>query len=197
MLGPAPLVPREFETPMRVEGDGFVLVPLGWKHFMLDYECYMSSVEHLQATFDLDGDSLEIHGQRWPANSDVEFAFVDAAWCQFEWQHLRSSFTYAALTPREDKELGCGYIMRSKKKDFAVECQTWVRADELATGFDEIFYMWFRGWVERNWPFPADTIGWPGREITWDKWNQLRDLEALAPEYTCPGLAHPRGERHS
>ena len=181
MLGPAPLVSRDFEVPLRVETDRFVLVPLGWKQFGLDYESYMSSVKHLQATFDLDGDSLEIAGERWPANSDLEFAFVDAAWCQFEWQHLRSSFTYAALTSAEDKELGCGYIMRSKKQGFAVECQTWVRADEVATVFDAEFHRWFRGWVEQTWPFPADQIGWPGREIPWDEWNHLPDITALLP----------------
>jgi hypothetical protein len=185
-------VSRDFEIPLRVEGDGFILVPLGWKHFMLDYECYMSSVEHLQGTFDLDGDSLEIDGQRWPANSDVEFAFVDAAWCQFEWQHLRSSFTYAALTEREDKELGCGYIMRSKKQPYAVECQTWVRADELENGFDEKFYRWFRHWVEETWPFDTDSIGWPGREISWDEWNRLPDVQALTRLDTRRGQSHPR-----
>ena len=181
MLGPAPLVSRDFDIPMRVETDKFVLVPLAWKYFMLDFECYMSSVEHLQSTFDLDGDSLEIGGERWPANSDVEFAFVDAAWCQFEWQHLRSSFSYAALTKSEDKELGCGYLMRSKKQGYAVECQTWVRSDELAQGFDTEFYRWFRSWVEETWPIPADQIGWPGREIPWEKWNELPDIPELMP----------------
>lgn len=181
MLGPAPLVSRDFDIPMRVETEKFVLVPLSWKHFNLDYECYMSSVEHLQTTFDLDGDSLEIDGERWPANSDVEFAFVDAAWCQFEWQHTRSSFTYVALTPSEDKELGAGYLMRSKKQPYAVECQTWVRADELKNGFDVDFYRWFRDWVETTWPFPSEQIGWPGREITWQAWNALPDVEALMP----------------
>lgn len=190
MLGPGSLVSHDFEIPLRVAGDGFVLVPLGWKHFMLDYECYMSSVEHLQATFDLDGDSLEIDGKRWPANSSVEFAFVDAAWSQFEWQHLRSSFTYAALTPGEDKELGCGYIMRSKKEPYAVECQTWVRADELANGFDERFHQWFRKWVEQTWPFDTDLIGWPGREISWEDWNQLPDVRALTPADTRRGPSH-------
>lgn len=193
MLGPAPLVSREFDVPMRVETERFVLMPLASKHFLLDYEAYMTSVEHLQSTFDLDGDSLVIDGQRWPAGSDIEFAFVDASWCQFEWQHLRSSFTYAAFTLAEDKELGCGYIMRSKKEPYAIECQTWVRADELINGFDEEFYGWFRSWVEQIWPFPADQIGWPGREISWDEWNRLPSVAALTPVDTRDWAAHTGG----
>ncbi|CAN5172137.1 hypothetical protein BH11ACT6_BH11ACT6_13720 [soil metagenome] len=192
MLGPAPLVSHGFDIPLRVEADNFVLMPLAMKHFALDYEAYMSSVEHLQATFDLDGDSLEIDGERWPANSDIEFAVIDAAWCQFEWQHLRSSFTYAAFTKAEEKELGCGYIMRSKKRGYAVECQTWVRADELANGFDDDFHVWFRNWVEQTWPFDPSAIGWPGREIPWLDWNQLPDVEGLTPVDTLPSQAHPR-----
>lgn len=193
MLGPAPIVPRDFDIPLSVPTDKFTLVPLSLKHFMLDYECYMSSVGHLQQTFDLDGDSLFIDGGRWPANSDIEFAVIDASWCQFEWQHLRSSFTYAALTPAEDKELGCGYIMRSKKKPYLIECQTWVRADMLAEGFDQEFHQWFKGWVEDWWPFPAESVGWPGRDISWNDWNALPDVEGVtAVGAATPAMAHPR-----
>ncbi|MCV7301208.1 hypothetical protein H7J93_16435 [Mycobacterium barrassiae] len=193
MLGPAPIVPRNFDVPLEVRTEKFTLRPLSWKHFMLDYECYMSSVEHLQQTFDLDGDGLFIDGERWPANSDVEFAFIDASWCQFEWQHLRSSFTYAAFTPAEDKELGCGYIMRSKKRPYLVECQTWVRADMLAERFDQEFHSWFKSWVEQSWPFDPENVGWPGREISWDDWNALPDIEGVtAISSRVPATAHPR-----
>ena len=63
MFGPPALVPRDFEIPMRVETESFVLRPLTFDHFPLDYESYMSSVEHLQNTFDLDGDQLSVGGE--------------------------------------------------------------------------------------------------------------------------------------
>ncbi len=122
----------------------------------------MSSIGHLQKTFDLDGSSLEIGGQRWPAHSDAEFAVVDAAWCQFEWQHLRTSLTYTALDRSEKQQLACGYIFRSYKVGYHVECQTWVRADRLESGFDERFYQWFRNWVGEAWPFASLKVAWPG-----------------------------------
>jgi hypothetical protein len=176
MIGPPPIVPREFVVPMKVETKDFILKPLGWNLTHLDFEAYMSSVAHLQATFDLDGDSLEIDGQRWPAGSDLEFAFVDTAWCQFEWQHLRSSFSYVALAPDESQEIACGYIFRSKREGFLIECQTWVRASLLDSGFDSTFYDWFRNWVETEWPYDPQSIAWPGRTITWDAWNALPNV---------------------
>jgi hypothetical protein len=173
VIGPEPIVPRDFPIPQMVEHKDFILVPLTWKRALLDFEAYMSSVEHLQSTFDQDGDELRINGERWPANSDMEFAFVDAAWCQFEHEHLRSSFTYTALDHAQQKQLAVGYIFRSKRTGFLIECQTWVRADMLPSGFDALFYKWFRNWVEREWPYEPHSIGWPGRDISWPEWNAL------------------------
>ena len=173
MIGPQPIVPLSFQVPVRVETDEFVVRPLAMERFHLDFESYMSSVEHLQRTWDLDGSDLTLDGERWPANSDIEFAAVDAAWCQFEWQILRSSFTYTALTKDERQQLGCGYIFRSSKQGYDLECQTWVRASRVADGFDQRWFDWFRNWVETEWPYKSLTIGWPGREIGWDEWNAI------------------------
>lgn len=158
---------------MRIETDHFVLCPLRFDAFHLDYESYMSSVEHLQNTFDLDAAPLTLDGAKWPANSDLEFAVIDAAWCHMEWKIFRSSFTYSALTKAEDKQLGCGYIFPCNKEGFEILCQTWVRESELASGFDNAFYEWFRDWVEAAWPFKAEVIAWPGREIAWSDWSSL------------------------
>lgn len=173
MIGPLPIVPRGFKVPRRVQTKDFILLPLAWDKFPYDFDAYMSSVEHLQRTFDLDGSSLEIDGKRWPANSTIEFAAVDAAWCQFEWEHLRSSFTYCIFDLQERQQLGCGYIFRSFKVGYHIECQTWVRAERLASGFDRQFYEWFRNWMDEAWPFSSLTIGWPGREISWEEWNKI------------------------
>jgi len=173
MIGPPPLVPSSFSIPMRVETPDFVLVPLRWDRFHLDFESYMSSVPHLQSTFDLDGSSLELGGQRWPANSDLEFAAIDAAWCQFEWQITRSSFTYTALDREEQQQIACGYIFRSFKVGYHVECQTWVRADRLQSGFDQTFFAWFRSWIDAAWPFASLNVAYPGRDIPWPEWNRI------------------------
>ena len=179
MFGPPALVPKDFKIPMLVRTESFLLRPLIFDRFPLDYESYMSSVEHLQNTFDLDGDQIELGGEVWPAGSDLEFAVIDAAWCHMEWKIFRSSFTYSVLDLDESRQLGCGYIFPCNKVGYDVLCQTWVRADEFERGFDPQFYEWFRSWVEQVWPFASRTVGWPGRDIPWEAWNLLPDDERV------------------
>src|ERR1700712_6032342 len=45
------LVPEDFKVPILVEAPGFKLVPLGPDLVKVDFDAYMSSVEHLQKTF--------------------------------------------------------------------------------------------------------------------------------------------------
>jgi hypothetical protein len=179
MPGPLPIVPSSFEVPVRVETRSFVLVPLTARGFVADYECYMSSVEHLQRTLIVE---VERDGPRWPEGTTLERALIDAAFCQMSFDTFRSGFTYCAMELDERRQLGCGYIFPSHASAFQVECHTWVRADELEQGFDERFYDWFRGWVEDVWPFPREQIAWPGREIPVEQWLALpgpaRDRQA-------------------
>jgi hypothetical protein len=181
MPGPLPIVPSSFEVPVRVEADSFELVPLTMRGFAADYECYMSSVEHLQRTLVVEHPTRR-QGPRWPEGTTPERALIDAAFCQMSFETFRSGFTYCAMDVHERRQLGCGYIFPSHAHGFQVECHTWVRADQLAHGFDERFYDWFRAWVEDVWPFPKDEIAWPGRAIPVEEWLALpgpaRDLEA-------------------
>lgn len=182
MFGPRPLVPKAFEIPLRVVTEDFVLRPLEVGRFHLDYESYMASVEHLQRTFDLDDDPIELTGEeRWPAGSDLEFGLFDAGWSHMEWKIFRSSFTYTILNLEETRQLGAGYIFPSHKDGSDILCQTWVRADEYERGLDDTFYAWFRAWVEEVWPFDGLTIVWPGREISWEDWNATPDKPTLFP----------------
>ncbi|HSG88807.1 MAG TPA: hypothetical protein VLA56_06320, partial [Pseudomonadales bacterium] len=44
-------IPDDFEAPVRVEAEGFQVVPLGPELVQIDFDAYMSSIEHLQKTF--------------------------------------------------------------------------------------------------------------------------------------------------
>lgn len=48
---PSPFVPVDFTVPTLIEGSGFRLVPLGPALVKVDFDAYMSSIEHLQKTF--------------------------------------------------------------------------------------------------------------------------------------------------
>jgi hypothetical protein len=184
MFGPLPIVPWDFELPERVVTQDFVLRPLSLDLFHLDFEAYNASREHLQQTFNLDGvpfgpaENRDAGAERWPAGTDVEFGLIGAAWCHYEWKYLRSSFTYSILDAEERRELGNAYVYPCHKADYDICCQSWVRTDLLASGFDDSFHDWFRHWVDDVWPFEELRVGWPGRTVTWEDWNALPNTRA-------------------
>lgn len=161
----APFVPEEFEVPLRVEADGFVLVPLGPAVLEVDFEAYMSSIDHLQRTF--------THSRDWPrADLTAEDAVADMAQeaALFE---SRRAFAYAVLTPDGARERGCIYLRPSLKAGYDAVVRLWVTEVEFDAGFDGALERWTRRWVNDRWPF--QTVAWPDRGIPWDQWQALPD----------------------
>lgn len=98
----APWLPAGFAAPTRITGPGFVLVPLGPALVKIDYDAYMSSIPHLQATFTRSRD--------WPTSRiTMADAMRDMEGEQARFQR-RESFAYAVLTPDGSRERGCVYV---------------------------------------------------------------------------------------
>ena len=161
----APFVPEDFPVPGRVEGEGFVLVPLGPAVLEVDFEAYMGSIDHLQRTF--------THSQDWPrADLTAEDAMADMAQeaALFE---SRRAFAYAVLTPDGTRERGCIYLRPSLKAGYDAVVRLWVTQAEFEAGFDVALERWTRRWVDDQWPF--QTVAWPDRGIPWAQWQALPD----------------------
>ena len=161
----AAFVPEPFPVPERVETEGFVLVPLGPAVLEVDFEAYMSSIDHLQRTF--------THSQGWPrADLTAEDAVADMAQeaALFE---SRRAFAYAVLTPDGTRERGCIYLRPSLKAGYDAVVRLWVTEAEFNAGFDGELERWTRRWVEDQWPFTA--VAWPDRGIPWAQWEALPD----------------------
>ena len=159
----APFVPETFPVPEQVKAEGFVLVPLGPKVLEVDFEAYMSSIDHLQRTF--------THSQNWPrADLTAEDAVADMAQeaALFE---SRRAFAYAVLTPDGTQERGCIYVRPSLKAGYDAVVRLWVTEREFKAGFDGELEKWTRGWIEKEWPFKA--VAWPDRGIPWAEWQAL------------------------
>ena len=181
LIWPPRLVPDGFGVPTTAQSKSFVLVPLEGRGFVLDYESYMSSVPHLQATFRTKDGPFDVGGSAWPAGTSLDAAYLDAAWCEMEFL-LASSFSYVVLTLDKTQQLGAAYIWPSRKQGYDVDCQSWVRADHLDAGVDQEVYAWFRAWVNAVWPFDPNRVAWPGREISWEQWDALPDKQALVSD---------------
>ena len=159
----AVLVPHDFEVPVLVETESFKLVPLGPDVVDQDYQAYMSSISHLQATFTRSTD--------WPREDiDHEAAMEDMLAEQARFNE-RQSFAYAVLTPDGTRERGCIYIRPSSKSAFDAEVLMWVTQLEFNAGFDADLYAWVQTWISTSWPFMD--VAYPGRSIDWNEWDAL------------------------
>ena len=156
-------VPADFEVPTLVEAEGFKLVPLGPALVDIDYEAYMSSIEHLQSTFTRSTD--------WP-HADIDDAAAMQDMLNEEDRFKRRvSFAYGVLTPDGDRERGCIYVRPSRKDGFDAQVSLWVTKAEFDAGFDAELYEWAQSWVADNWPFA--NVAYPGRAIPWKEWDAL------------------------
>lgn len=159
----APLVPASFAVPTLVEAGGFKLVPLGPDLVKIDYDAYMSSIEHLQQTF--------TRSTAWPhpGITDAE-AMIDMQTEQARFAQ-RKSFAYAVLTPDGKRERGCVYVQPSPVPGYGAVVRMWVTKAEYDAGFDSELQAWVMQWVAREWPFAK--VAYPGRTISWEQWDAL------------------------
>ena len=161
----ATFVPADFDVPVRVEAEGFVVRPLGPDLVDIDYAAYMSSIEHLQRTF--------TRSTNWPREGITdEEAMLDMETEQGRFE-ARSSFAYAVLTPDGTRERGCIYVYPGSKPGYDAEVSLWVTQAEFDDGFDAELEGWARTWIEADWPF--ENVAWPGRSIPWETWDALPD----------------------
>ncbi|MDT0507295.1 twin-arginine translocation pathway signal protein [Novosphingobium sp. MMS21-SN21R] len=154
-------VPASFTVPTLAQTPKFKLVPLGPALVKIDFDAYMSSIDHLQKTFTRSPD--------WPHTgiTDVD-AMRDMETEQARFQ-ARTSFAYAVLTPDGLRERGCVYVYPSPVKGYDAEVRMWVTKAEHDAGFDAELYTWVQGWMRTDWPFK--NVAYPGRAIGWEEWD--------------------------
>lgn len=156
-----PFVPADFAVPTMVETPRFKLVPLGPELVKVDFDAYMSSIEHLQQTF--------TRSTSWPTKdiSDAD-AMRDMESEQARFQ-ARESFAYAVLTPDGSRELGSVYVRPSAVEGYDAVAAMWVTKADYDAGFDAELYAWLTQWVQTAWPFKK--VAYPGRAIDWATWD--------------------------
>jgi hypothetical protein len=127
----------------------------------VDFDAYMSSIEHLQKTFS--------RSTRWPRHDiSADDALLDMQTEQARFQ-TRQSFAYAVLTPDGRRERGSVYVSPSPVPGYDAVIRMWVTKAEYDAGFDAELYRWVTAWIQTAWPLKA--VAYPGRAIEWDKWE--------------------------
>ncbi|MCX7283332.1 MAG: twin-arginine translocation pathway signal protein [Novosphingobium sp.] len=155
------LVPADFVVPTLAKGPSFKLVPLGPALVKVDFDAYMSSIEHLQKTFS--------RSTGWPhaGISDADaMKDMEGEAARFA---ARKSFAYGVLTPDGKRERGSVYVSTSPVPGYDAMVRLWVTKAEYDAGFDAALYGWVQQWVARQWPFAK--VAYPGRSIAWETWD--------------------------
>lgn len=160
---PAPWLPTSFSPAVLAKATGFKLVPLGPALVKIDYDAYMSSIDHLQRTFTRSTD--------WPhKNLTATDAMTDMKNEAARFRK-RESFAYGVLTPDGRRERGSVYVSPSAVAGYDAVVRLWVTKAEHDVGFDAELYAWVQTWVRANWPFAK--VAYPGRAIDWATWDAL------------------------
>lgn len=136
-------VPDDFQPPLGLVADDFLLEPLGPEHNEDDYEAWSSSIEHIQAT-------PGFRGSSWPHAMTLEEnrADLERHACDFA---ERSGFTYTVLDPSDRGVIGCVYIYPDKAGVDDAVVRSWVRATRA--GSDAALRELVSRWLADAWPF--------------------------------------------
>jgi hypothetical protein len=156
-----PFVPAGFTPPILVAAKTFKLVPLGPDMVTIDFDAYMSSINHLQKTF--------TRSTAWPHQGiTAADAMRDMETEQARFRAHRS-FAYAVLTPDGRRERGSVYVSPSPVPGYDAVVRLWVTKADFDAGFDAELYAWVVGWIGKDWPFAR--VVYPGRSVDWGAWD--------------------------
>ena len=140
----ADFVPEDFQAPLGLIEDGFVLTPLGPEHNERDYAAWTSSIDHIRATPGLEDWS-------WPHEMTLGQNLADL---EMHARHFASleGFTYTVLEPGTKDVIGCLYIYPAEDGVHDAHIRSWVRAShaELDGRLRSVVSEWV---ASEEWPF--------------------------------------------
>ncbi len=139
-------VPDEFEAPLLLSGDEFVLEPLGPEHNERDYTAWMSSIEHIRATPGFEDWS-------WPQEMALDDNLTDLEMHARDFASRRG-FTYTVLDPGTRDVIGCVYIYPAEGSAHDAQVRSWVRASRA--DLDVPLWRAVSDWLASDaWPFSS------------------------------------------
>jgi hypothetical protein len=156
-------VPEDFQVPLLYVSQQYKLKPLGPKYVKLDYDAYMSSIQHLQQTFTF--------SKSWPhAGISMKEALEDVQGEEAAFA-ARKKFTYAVLNMVESRELGCVYISPSDRQGYDAVVRMWVTKNQAEIEFDKRLAKDMQAWLKAKWPFQK--VAFVGWDITREEFAKL------------------------
>jgi RimJ/RimL family protein N-acetyltransferase len=164
-----PWLPDDFEHPTRVDlPTGQHLRPIRAADVDIDMPAVMGSQARLWS----------IYGEAWgwpPPTMTREQDLEDLARHEAEIE-AHESFNYALLDAEETELLGCVYIDPPEKVGGAdAEISWWVVDRLVGTEVERALDALVPRWVAEDWPLERPR--YVGRDLTWQEWVALDDLD--------------------
>jgi Acetyltransferase (GNAT) domain len=144
-------VPDDFQPPVRLVADQFLLEPLGPEHNEADHAAWSTSIEHIHAT-------PGFTDSRWPHPMSLDENREDLARHARDFA-ARSGFTYTVLDPSDRDVIGCVYIYPDRDGVHDADVTSWVRASHA--GSDAALRELVSRWLVEAWPFERTTYAGP------------------------------------
>lgn len=168
---PAPWLPADWAHPTRVPlTSSHHLRPMGPADVDLDMPAVMGSRDRLWT----------IYGQAWgwpPAGMTRDQDIEDLAHHEAEID-AHESFLYGLFDAEETELLGCLYVDPPAKVGADAEISWWVVDAQVGTLLEAAFDAFVPQWIATEWPLRRPR--YVGRDLTWQEWLALPDLEVLA-----------------
>lgn len=139
----AQFVPTDFGVPLRFDGPGFRLEPLGAEHNERDYDAWTSSIDHIKLT-------PGFADKDWPKPMSLDANLSDLVGHATDFENRRG-FTYSILDG--DDVIGCIYIYPSPNTTQDAAVSSWVRKDRAE--LDRVTWKALSDWIAASWPFTS------------------------------------------
>jgi hypothetical protein len=136
-------VPTDFDPPVRLVTERFVLEPLGPEHNERDFAAWSSSIEHILSTPGFEGSDWPHEMSLGENLGDLEEHARDFA--------DRTGFTFTVLDPGDDDVVGCIYLYPSKDEGHDVDVKSWVRVSRA--DLDIPLWEAVTSWLAADWPW--------------------------------------------
>lgn len=163
-----PWLPKSWAHPTRVAlAPGFRLRPMGPADIDLDLPAVRGSRERLWT----------IYGQAWgwpPAQLSREADLDDLAHHAAEIE-AHESFLYGLFDDAETALLGCVYVDPPAKIGADADISWWVVDALVGSDLEAELDAFVPRWIADDWPLNRPR--YVGRDLSWDQWLALPDLQ--------------------
>jgi hypothetical protein len=180
-------VPPEFAVPRGLSTPLFELSVLAPRHAEADYDAVMSSRPRLQRYQGRgrrklganESSALDL-GDTWPAATmTLDYNRTDLVEHEEEFAQ-RLAFAFTVFSVEEpDRCVGCVYINPSQKPAHDAQVVLWMR--DSHAHLDGELYASVKTWLTASGEWSGagwGSLGWPGREQSFDEWEALESLPA-------------------